>query len=188
MGAEGWKNIHTLAAKQYRCAYCDQSVASQQGLDNVDNLRAIRVCPLCGNGTYLNGGKQFPSPHVGGAVRHLATDVEAVFQEARAALSASAPTACVLACRKILMHIGVERGAKPNQTFAAYVDQLAKDGFIPPNGKGWVDHIRQRGNEANHEIKVFTNQEATEVLVFTEMLLRFIYELPGLLPPAATKP
>jgi hypothetical protein len=62
------------------------------------------------------------------------------------------------------------------------VDYLANAGYVPPNGKGWVDHIRKKGNEANHEIVVMSKQDAEEVVTFTSMLLKFVYELPGMLP------
>ena len=62
------------------------------------------------------------------------------------------------------------------------MDYLANAGYVPPNGKGWVDHIRKKGNEANHEIVVMSKQDAEEVVTFTSMLLKFVYELPGMLP------
>jgi len=42
-----------------------------------------------------------------------------------------------------------------------------------------VDHIRQKGNEATHEIPNMGNEDAVELLEFIEMLLRVVYELPG---------
>jgi hypothetical protein len=59
---------------------------------------------------------------------------------------------------------------------------LGDNGFIPPNGKGWVDFIRQRGNEANHEIALMSEKDSFPLVLFTEMLLRFIYEMPWMLP------
>ena len=50
------------------------------------------------------------------------------------------------------MNIAVVQGAEEGLKFIEYVEYLASNGFIPPNGKGWVDHIRQKGNEATHEI------------------------------------
>jgi hypothetical protein len=47
--------------------------------------------------------------------------------------------------------LGVAEGAKEGLSFQAYVDHLSAKGYVPPNGKGWVDHIRKKGNEANHE-------------------------------------
>jgi hypothetical protein len=54
--------------------------------------------------------------------------------------------------------------------------------YVPPNGKQWVDHIRKKGNEATHEIALMSEADAKELLVFLEMLLRFIYELPNMIP------
>ena len=80
------------------------------------------------------------------------------------------------------MNIAVAQGATPGESFASYVEHLAKAGFIPPNGKGWVDHIRLKGNEATHEIKVMTLADAEDLIAFLEMLLKFIYEFPLRVP------
>ncbi|MCB0453717.1 MAG: DUF4145 domain-containing protein, partial [Aequorivita sp.] len=66
-------------------------------------------------------------------------------------------------------------------SFGQYVTYLEENNYIPPNGKKWVDSIRKLGNEANHKIEFKTPQEAERILKFTEMLLRFIYELPGIM-------
>ena len=65
-----------------------------------------------------------------------------------------------------------------------YVQYLADKGFVPPNGKGWVDHIRKKGNEATHEISHMERGDAEELIAFAEMLLKFIYEFPAKVPAA----
>ena len=45
-----------------------------------------------------------------------------------------------------------------------------------------MDHIRKKGNEANHEIKLMTAEDATELISFSEMLMKFIYEFPSRVP------
>jgi len=77
-----------------------------------------------------------------------------------------------LPARKILMHLAVEKGAPAGKSFLEYVKYLAQKGYVPPNGYGWVDHIRTKGNEANHEIKVMGEAEAKDLITFTEMLLK----------------
>jgi hypothetical protein len=62
------------------------------------------------------------------------------------------------------------------------LDYLANNGFVPPKGRGWVDHIRKKGNEATHEILAMTHDDATELVLFSEMLLKFIYEFPARIP------
>jgi len=87
-----------------------------------------------------------------------------------------------MACRKILMHIAVDKGADHNQSFLHYVDYLSSNGYITPDGKKWVDHIRSKGNDANHEIALMTRPDAERLLLFTDMLLRLVYEFPASLP------
>jgi len=82
------------------------------------------------------------------------------------------------------MHVAVEQGAEAGSSFVAYVDFLADKGFVPPNGRGWVDHIRLKSNEANHEIVLMSSEEATDLIAFAEMLLKFIYEFPNRVPKA----
>lgn len=81
------------------------------------------------------------------------------------------------------MNIAVALSAKEGLKFIEYVEFLSGKGYIPPNGKHWVDHIRVKGNEATHEIALMTLPEASDLLTFTEMLLRFIYEFPTMIPP-----
>jgi len=87
-----------------------------------------------------------------------------------------------MACRKILMHMAVDKGADENRSFAHYVDYLSDHGYITPDGKKWVDYIRSRGNDANHEISLMTKPDAERLLLFTDMLLRLVYEFPASLP------
>ena len=80
------------------------------------------------------------------------------------------------------MHIAVELEAAEGENFLHYVEYLSDKGFIPPNGKHWVDHILKKGNEANHEIALMTGDDARTLVRFTEMLLKFNYEFPKLVP------
>ena len=84
------------------------------------------------------------------------------------------------------MNIGVQEGAEEGKSFVYYIDFLADKGFIPPNGRAWVDHIRKKGNEATHEIALMTSVDASELVKFTEMLLKFIYEFPWAMSQPST--
>lgn len=76
------------------------------------------------------------------------------------------------------MHVAVEQGAEENQKFIEYVNFLDGNGWIPPSGKEWIDEIRKTGNEATHEIVLMNEDDAKQLLDFTEMLLKIIYEFP----------
>jgi hypothetical protein len=91
-------------------------------------------------------------------------------------------TAAVLACRKLLMNVAVSQGAAAGDRFIAYVDHLASAGFVPPNARGWLDHIRRKSNEANHEISLMTKADAEDLVTFAEMLLKLIFEFPNRVP------
>jgi len=81
--------------------------------------------------------------------------------------------------RTLLMHIAVEQGAEEGLPFARYVTYLDEKGYIPPNGKKWVDYIRTSGNVANHEIVIKEREETQKVITFLSTLLLVIYELPN---------
>ena len=80
------------------------------------------------------------------------------------------------------MNISVSQGAEENQNFLAYVAYLGDNGYVPPNGKMWVDHIRKKANEATHEIPHMERGDAIDLITFSEMLLKFIYEFPNRVP------
>ena len=63
----------------------------------------------------------------------------------------------------MLMNIAVAQGAKEGLKFIEYVNYLSDNGYTPPNGKQWVDHIRKKGNEANHEITLMGVNDAQEL-------------------------
>jgi hypothetical protein len=189
-----WSNMQNVAAKQYVCGYCDTFVGSAFGLHFVDPQRGnmtvatIRVCPNCQRPTFFEGALQQPGAAFGGKVEHIASDVDSLYQEARKCTSAGAHTAAILACRKILMHTAVDKGADPGKSFLEYVEFLAQKGYITPDARGWVDAIRTKGNEANHEIKLMNQDDAKNLVTLVEMLLKIIYEFPGRVPTPPAPP
>jgi Domain of unknown function (DUF4145) len=175
--------------RQFTCGFCGSFVASVQGYstDTAPNSH-IYLCPNCAKPTYFSEKQaQVPGIAPGSEVLHLPKDVEGLYREARDSVSVRSYTAAVLCCRKLLMHIAVAQGAAPGKSFIEYVEHLANSGYVPPNGRGWVDHIRTKGNEANHEIRLMLKPDAEELISFAEMLLKFIYEFPERVPkpPAA---
>ncbi|CAN5443935.1 hypothetical protein BH09PSE6_BH09PSE6_07310 [soil metagenome] len=81
------------------------------------------------------------------------------------------------------MHVAVGLGAPPKGNFVDFIQHIADQHYLPPNAQPWVDLIRKKGNEANHEIKLMSVVDATELLLFAEMLLRIVYEFPSKVPP-----
>lgn len=184
-----WQELTEMDPQQFRCGYCGFNVASIQGYSNTEKYNQsiiygrIYMCPNCDRPTFFDvNSRRYPGVAPGNEVGQIPKELEKLYREARNCCSVSAFTASVLASRKMLMNIAVQQGAQEGLKFIEYVEFLALNGFIPPNGRGWVDHIRKKGNEATHEIALMTQSEAEELVTFSEMLLKFIYEFPSRVP------
>jgi hypothetical protein len=96
-----------------------------------------------------------------------------MYEEARACVGAGAYRSAALACRSTLMYVVTElNGGEPIKGgFKANVDWLFENGWIPPNGKPWVDYIRDRGNDATHEVMLPDPELAKRLVDFLGMLL-----------------
>jgi Domain of unknown function (DUF4145) len=146
------------------------------------------ICGFCNGITFFDHmGEHWPAALGGDAVGSLPTTVAELYEEARGCISVRAYTAAALACRKLLMNTAATKGAPGNQNFVAYVEYLASNGYIPPDARPWVDHIRSVGNEATHEIPQTTREDAEELMALTEMLLKLVYELPAQVNRRLTK-
>ena len=172
-----------VESHNYRCGNCGLDVASNAGWRTIRRAAHIRLCPQCNVPTFFSArGHQVPGPLLGSNVTGLEDHIQGLYNEARASLSVNAFTGSVMLCRKILMNVSVEKGAKEGLNFAQYVQWLVDEGYAPRGSEGWVKYIKDRGNEANHEIAPKTKKDATAVLTLTEMLLRNIFELPESIP------
>ena len=185
MNKINWNGLSNLVSRSYDCGYCGNSIASQIGYWGnyfSDKEVTIYICHKCYKPTSFILGEQIPGASFGRKVSHINDQfIEMLYEEARVCCAANAYTAAVMLCRKLLMNIAIKEGAKPNLSYTAYVDYLNDNNYIPPNGRGWVDAIRKMGNEANHKVEFKSDEDARLILTFTEMLLKFIYEMPGLL-------
>jgi hypothetical protein len=187
-----WEKLAQLNSRSYVCGYCGNDIATNYGYFGRDPVSRfsflIYICHKCGQPTYFDFySRQFPGPAYGNTVSGINdNNVQDIYEEARKCLSVNSSTASVLCCRKLLMNIAVSKGAKEGLSFIEYVEYLSNQGFVPPNGKEWVDHIRKKGNEATHEIKIINKDDAIELLSFCEMLLKFIFEFPSKLKKKST--
>lgn len=186
-----WPNAVQLPSHSFTCGHCDKMVGGSSGFvahatADRDLFRRIYICPFCRQPTYFDEeDRQVPGAAFGNRVDHLPVEVAALYQEARNCLSVASCTAAVLACRTLLMHVAVHLGAPEGQSFVAYVNFLVDDGFVPRNAHGWVDHIRRRGNDANHRIELMARSDAETLLTFTEMILKMVFEFPARIPPSS---
>jgi hypothetical protein len=188
-----WKSLQSISNVTFECGFCGTYVSSDRGYAICEHRDAsgkqiaggIYICSNCQGPSFLDlQNNRYPSSSFGNSVKHVPSDLEALYNEARRCTSQNCHTASVLLCRKLLMNIAVNQGAKEGLRFIEYVNYLSDSGYTPPNGKHWVDHIRKKGNEATHEIALMNEADSKELIAFTEMLLKFIYEFPAIVPHA----
>ena len=190
-----WTNNHNRTAPvthaSYTCGYCDKEVGPREGFygessTGVKGERVISrqqpmiyICPVCGQPTYFNHqGMATPGVSFGRAIKHVPCDLALIYDEARQCMAINAYTAAVLLARKALMHIAVEEKAEEGLSFAKYVKYFQDNNLVPKGTNDWIDQIRSKANEANHEIVIMKEDDAKKVLRFLEMLLALVYEYP----------
>lgn len=173
-----WHSLGDLQPKSFKCKFCDKDVASRKAYYRDDSNWRIYICPNCARPTFFENTIQIPAPLLGHTVDEVPENISSLYNEIRDCTGINAYTSAVLSCRKLLMNIAVEQDASEGKSFLEYVEYLSEKGFVPPNGKEWVHHIRKKGNEANHEIVLMEQDDALDLINFIEMLLKFIYEFP----------
>ena len=183
-----YNNEESIPANTYKCGYCGNIVASNKGYKitkKEDNgyipAALIYRCPKCNNPTFfdISSGDTIPGTKFGREVKGLPDNIKILYDECRINYANDCFTSAQMIARTLLMHIAVEQGAEEGKTFAYYIEYLDEHGYIPPNGKSWVDFIRNSGNVANHQIVIKEREETEKVITFLSSLLLFIYELPN---------
>ena len=168
---------------QHKCGHCGLSVAGiVVVLYSPMNIQWIG-CPACLKGSVVNNNVITPMPFLGDDIQGLEDPIKGAYEEARKSLSSQSNTACVLICRKILMHVAVDKGAPQRKQFADYVEYLVEQGHITPTMRAWVDKIRDLGNVATHEIPSPDDETTNVALTFTTLLLKNVYETAYLMKP-----
>jgi hypothetical protein len=182
-----WGKTDGIRSFSYTCGGCGNKVASNAGYQAAAPNGApnhIYICPMCHMPTvHIGSSNEYaPGARYGEAVENVPDDLASLYEEARTSIANGCHTGSVLLCRKILMHIAVEKGAEEGKQFRYYVEFLSESHYVPPDGKGWVDYIRVRGNEANHEIRIMKREDAEALISFVGMLLKLIFEFPNRVP------
>jgi hypothetical protein len=180
---ENWHEIKSLASKTFRCWYCGAEIASNNGYGSLKKggvyagNMSVYICHSCkAPNIFDNFGYAVLNAPVGKNIDKLPENIDKVYNEARACISAGAYTAAVMLFRKILMNLSVEEGAKEGEAFTFYVDYLCKNGFVHKRQTRQASEIRKMGNDANHKIECRTQEEAFKMLKFIEFLLLNNYQ------------
>ncbi len=172
--AEAWR--------QYTCGHCGNQVsgvviaAAVETTTGQTHARWLQ-CPTCLKPSAEWESRIFPGASFGPVLEGLPNDVEETYEEARRCFTSNAFTAVELVCRKILMHVACDKGAKEGQTFASYLDNLETQGYVTPAMRDWVKLIKNHGNDSTHKLASPDRDRAAGTLLFTVQLLRTVYEM-----------
>jgi len=121
-----WSNAQAYNSISYTCSFCGNPIASNIGYQTKDAVSNIRICHFCDCPTFFPTKDQpIPGSPMGNPVKNIDDEcLTGLYEEARKCGAVNAYTAAVLACRKILMHIAVDKGDKPGKNFIQYVEYL----------------------------------------------------------------
>ena len=167
--------------QNYQCGYCGSStngfVVANYPTSSIKRQLWL-CCTVCEKPAVMTtDGRIFPALPFGPIIQGLPDDVSKAYEEARQCFSVNAFTACELICRKILMHIGVDKGAEEGKTFEFYIDYLESQGYVNLPMKPWVSLIRTHGNLSTHRLSAPDEARSKSTLMFTAELLRLVYEM-----------
>ena len=65
-------------------------------------------------------------------------------------------------------------------TLFSRIDEAAKQHALTPDLAKWAHHIRLEGNKAVHDTGPYEEEDAKSLAAFTEMVLRYLFTLPGM--------
>lgn len=129
----------------------------------------------------------YPPPATPNAPDHLPPNVEAYFLEAAANVK-TGPNAAGAMLRKTidvaLKHMDPDLTGK----LVTRIDKAAKSGKLTPQLAEWAHHVRLEGNDAVHDDDPFTVEEAAALHKFTELVLMYLFTLPGMLEERRGEP
>ncbi len=192
-----YSNSLSIPSHPIICGYCGQNIAPHIGywlyadtISSKKDMGYVYQCPLCKNPIifFIDTKETIPGAPYGREIKNLPDNIQTLYNECRTCYANQCYTSAQMIARTLLMHIAVEQGAEEGLPFARYVTYLDEKGYIPPNGKKWVDYIRTSGNVANHEIVIKEREETQKVITFLSTLLLVIYELPNSLEAQTMTP
>lgn len=130
----------------------------------------------------------YPEPTVPACPAHTPDAVCRYYMQAAANLRPKMWDAAGMACRKALdvATLVLEPSGK-GSTLARRINALAAAGRITADLADWAHEIRVLGNEAAHDPDEFAEADARALFAFTELLLMYLFTLPGMLAERRAK-
>ena len=114
---------------------------------------------------------------------HLPDNVRSFFEQGINNLSQSWDAAGAM-FRKTLDVTLKHKFSEIKGTLKKRIDEAANQRDLTPELAEWAHQIRLDGNEASHGEEPFSQEDAQRLATFTELVLRYLYTLPGMLEEA----
>ena len=140
--------------------------------------------PDCSNGSVWTDEGLYP-PRLSSSraytadVDGLPDNIVQVYHEARKAISVQMYTSCEMLCRKILVNVAVDKGAKKKDTrnHKKCIRYLVKKGYIDGMLTRMASYVRLTGNLSTHEIESPSLERTEQTLRFTAGVLKRVYDV-----------
>lgn len=112
--------------------------------------------------------------------------------EAHKCLAVSAFKACAAMCRRALQGAAIEKGANPKNKLIKQIEEIKGKGELHPKLAELATHIRLVGNSGAHPgedgLDKVAQEEAEQILGFTEQVLDYLYVMPNKIESLKQKP
>ena len=130
----------------------------------------------------------FPSPPSFNAPRHTSPDVASFVRQAKENLPESWDASGMMS-RKALEAALKEKlpGINDKTSLRDCIKKAAAQQVLTQALAEWADQIRLDGNSAAHDAQPFSREDAERLVVFTDLVLQYLYTLPGMLKEAQEK-
>ena len=164
---------------EYICGHCGANICVSKGPTHTPGGYYLPKCYKCNLPTILTiDNKRYPPSGFPTTVKGLPEGIGKVYKEIKDCLVIGAWTATNMLARKLLMNVAVDKGAEENKAFTYYVSWMDKSEWNTTGLKLGLARIKNKGNEANHEIKEVTIEDVKEIFELLTMFLRLVYEFP----------
>lgn len=121
---------------------------------------------------------------------HLPPEVNVAMRDAEDARASGTPNRLVRGAYRTVIDVATQHifaanldafkpGTSPDQKLNNRIDMLTSKHFLTPSLRDWAHSIRFITNEDVHTSSPVSNEEVTEIAEFTDMLLQYLFELPG---------
>jgi hypothetical protein len=122
-----------------------------------------------------------PARIASAAPAHSPANVASFFVQAKEALNRRHFDAAGAMCRKAVDVATKQIDPTLKGVLQVRIDKLEAAHKITPALKDWAHAIRLDGNEAAHDERPFAEDDAKQLVSFTEIFLMYTYTLPGML-------